>query len=134
VYTDGSCFDNGSPSARAGAGVYFGPGNPRNCSLRVSGSQTNNRGELLAILYALSVVRPFKAVKIFTDSEYCIQSIVYWAVKNDQNGWKCANGDLLHDIVSWIRYRSASVVFRHVPAHSGNMHNDAADALAKAGA
>ncbi|KAJ7291819.1 ribonuclease H-like domain-containing protein, partial [Mycena rebaudengoi] len=134
TYTDGSCYNNGSPDACAGAGVYFGPNNPRNQALRVSGSQTNNRGELLAILYALSRARPWEAVEIYTDSEYAIRSIMYWAVKNEQKGWKCANGDLLKDIVSWIRYRSAAVRFRYVAAHSGNMHNDAADALAKEGA
>jgi exonuclease III len=54
VYTDGSCFENGSPNARAGAGVYVGPNNKFNTSLRITGDQTNNRGELLAILYCLS--------------------------------------------------------------------------------
>ncbi|KAJ7509206.1 ribonuclease H-like domain-containing protein, partial [Mycena galericulata] len=116
----------------AGAGVYFGPGNSRNQSLRVTGAQTNNRGELLAILYALSTVQPYKALEIYTDSECCARSITYWAAKNAQKGWKCANSDLLQDIVAWIR--SAAVRFRYVPGHSGNSHNDAADALAKQGA
>lgn len=26
VFTDGSCFENGKKGAKAGAGVYFGPG------------------------------------------------------------------------------------------------------------
>jgi hypothetical protein len=59
---------------------------------------------------------------------------VYWAAEHAQKGWKCANADLLKDIVSWIKFRSAPVQFFHVKAHSGNGHNDAADAAAKSGA
>ncbi|KAJ7038669.1 ribonuclease H-like domain-containing protein, partial [Mycena alexandri] len=134
VYTDGSCLENGSPNARAGAGVYYGPGSEYNMSLRVSGEQTNNRGELLAILYVLSTVPAHKRLKIYTDSEYCIRSSVYWAAGFAQKGWKCANADLQQDIVSWIRFRSAQLHFVHVKAHSGNTRNDGADAAAKLGA
>ncbi|KAJ7186144.1 ribonuclease H-like domain-containing protein, partial [Mycena filopes] len=132
VYTDGSCFENGSPNARAGAGVYYGPNSQYNMSLRVSGDQTNNRGELLAILYVLSTKAPI--ISIFTDSEYCIRSSVFWAVGYAEKGWRCANADLHQDIISWIRFRSAELRFVHVKAHSGNARNDGADAAAKAGA
>ncbi|KAJ7168281.1 ribonuclease H-like domain-containing protein, partial [Mycena crocata] len=135
AYTDGSCFNNGSPHARAGAGIYLGPGNPENSiSLRVTGEQTNNRGELLAILYCLSVFPSNKRLDLYSDSEYAIKSIVYWAPRHADAGWKCANADLLQDIVLWIKFRSAATHFYHVKAHSGNTHNDAADAAAKAGA
>ena len=33
VYTDGSSLGNGMMGARAGAGVYFGPGDPRRASV-----------------------------------------------------------------------------------------------------
>ncbi|KAJ6606792.1 ribonuclease H-like domain-containing protein [Mycena sp. CBHHK59/15] len=134
VYTDGSCFGNGKGSARAGAGIYAGPQSSLNASLRVTGDQTNNRGELLAILCALSTVRPNRTLEIYSDSEYAIRSIAYWAVDHAQKGWRCANADLLKDIVSWIKFRSAPISFHHVKAHSGNGHNDAADIAAKAGA
>ncbi|KAJ6579238.1 ribonuclease H-like domain-containing protein, partial [Mycena vulgaris] len=115
-------------------GVYFGPGSARNQPLRVTGPQTNNRGELLGILYALSIVQPFKAVGIDTNSEYSIRSMVYLAVENAQKGWRCANADLLQDIVAWIHCRSAPVMLHHVAGHSGSAHNDMADTLAKEGA
>lgn len=134
VYTDGSCLKNGNAGARAGAGTYGGPRSTLNASIRVSGEQTNNRGELLAILYTLSTVRPDRSLDIYSDSEYAIRSIVYWAPERAQLGWKCVNADLLQDIVSWIKYRSAPVQFNHVKAHSGNSHNDAADCAANAGA
>ncbi|KAJ7687681.1 ribonuclease H-like domain-containing protein [Mycena olivaceomarginata] len=120
--------------ARAGAGVYFGPGNQYNSSLRVSGEQSNNRGELLAILYALYTVQPDRSLTIYSDSQHSIRSIVYWAPNRADAGWKCANSDLLQDIVSWIKYRTAPVRFVYVKAHTGNSHNEAADTAAKAGA
>ncbi|PBK84340.1 ribonuclease H-like protein [Armillaria gallica] len=113
AYTDGACFHNGTPHARAGAGVYFGPNSLLNGSFRVTGSQTNNRGELLAVLQCLVVACPDRTLHILTDSD---------------------NGDLLADIAAWIHYRTAPLVLEHVDAHSGNAHNDAADALAKVGA
>ncbi|KAJ7475569.1 ribonuclease H-like domain-containing protein, partial [Mycena galericulata] len=134
VYTDGSCFDNGLPNARAGAGIYFGPGHGLNESLRVTGDQTNNRGELLAILYSLSTTPSNKRLDIYSDSEYAIRSIVYWAPGHAEAGWKCANADILQDIVSWLQYRSSPTHFFYVKAHAGNRHNDAADMAAKAGA
>ncbi|KAJ7817263.1 ribonuclease H-like domain-containing protein, partial [Mycena olivaceomarginata] len=134
VYTDGSCFNNGTPHARAGAGVYFGPGNKNNASLRVPGEQSNNRGELFAILYSLSSAESDKSLTIYSDSQHSIRSIVYWAPNRAEAGWNCANADILQDIVSWIKFRTAPLRFIYVKAHAGNSHNEAADAAAKAGA
>lgn len=53
VYTDGSCMDANTHRASAGAGVFFGNKSAKNTSHRVPGEQTNNRGELYAILAAL---------------------------------------------------------------------------------
>ncbi|KAK7198024.1 ribonuclease H1 [Novymonas esmeraldas] len=56
VYVDGACSHNGTPRARAGYGGYYGSlADPRNFSLAVplSESQTNNRGELRAVIHAL---------------------------------------------------------------------------------
>ncbi|KAJ7482505.1 ribonuclease H-like domain-containing protein [Mycena latifolia] len=112
VYTDGSCFENGSDNAHAGMGVYFGLGNESNISLRVMGDQTNNRGELLAVLYCVSTAKPYKHLDIYSDSEYAIRSIVYWGPDHAEAGWKCANSDLLQDILSWIHFRTTPV---HLP-------------------
>ncbi|KAF8295409.1 hypothetical protein DL93DRAFT_2194272, partial [Clavulina sp. PMI_390] len=44
MYTDGSCANNGTRSARAGSGIWFGENNPRNLSIRVGDNlpQSNN--------------------------------------------------------------------------------------------
>ncbi|OCH88480.1 ribonuclease H-like protein, partial [Obba rivulosa] len=133
VYTDGSCLDNGTPSARAGAGVYWGPGAAKNLSARVPGLQTNGRGELLAVVFALLDAELCRPLVICSDSEYVIHSLCHWAPKREATGWDCANSDMLQDAVRLLQLRPAPTVFRWVKAHSGNQHNDAADSLAKAG-
>lgn len=134
IYTDGACLENGSPNARAGAGVYFGVNHISNSSTRVSGAQSNNRAELLAVLVALSSVSVRRCLCIYTDSQYVIRSIVHWGPGSASRGWVCANGDILKDIALWIKSRQSWVKFRYVKGHSGNAHNDAADELAKQGA
>ena len=42
VYTDGACIHNGKKYAKAGIGIFFGPGDRRNVSERITGKQTNN--------------------------------------------------------------------------------------------
>ena len=47
VWTDGSSLGNGTKRAKAGSGVYFGPGDCRNRSERLPGPiQTNQRAEI----------------------------------------------------------------------------------------
>ncbi|KAF5332882.1 hypothetical protein D9758_017213 [Tetrapyrgos nigripes] len=111
IFTDGSCFDNGTSRARAGAGVSAGHGSDFSCSARVVGDQTNN-----------------------CDSEYTIHSIAHWAIKNTSTGWKCPNGDILKDIAAWLAYCTALLFITHVKAHNRNTHNKMADQLAKEGA
>ena len=78
VETDGACTNNGKINAKAGFGVYFSEGDPRNISQKVSSNynQTNNIAELLAIYSALNILKDDikigKKVIIYTDSEYCI--------------------------------------------------------------
>ncbi|KAF5318369.1 hypothetical protein D9758_018674 [Tetrapyrgos nigripes] len=134
IFTDGSCFDNGTLRARAGAGVFAGHGSDLSCSARVVGDQTNNRSEVLAILIALSKVNQHRSLSIHTDSEYAIHSIAHWAIKNASTGWKCPNGDILKDIAAWLVYCTAPLFITHVKAHNGNTHNEMADQLAKEGA
>lgn len=134
VYTDGSCLGNGSRQPQAGAGVYFGPNHQLNTSARVCGEQTNNRGELFAVLLALSLAPLRRSLCIYTDSKYAIRSVVYWAPAHADCGWDCANSDILKSIQTCIQARPATVHFEYVKGHAGNVHNEASDNLAKIGA
>ena len=54
-HTDGASEDNqDAPLRRAGYGVYFGPGHPRDLAEKLTGAvQTNRRAELQAAVRAL---------------------------------------------------------------------------------
>ncbi|KAK7046914.1 hypothetical protein R3P38DRAFT_3423007 [Favolaschia claudopus] len=134
VYADGSCLNNGRDNASAGAGVFWGPNHPFNEAVRVPDNQTNNRGEVYAILRILLRANTAKTLHIYSDSEYTLQTITERSPEEHARRWKCPNGDLFHDIVTLLKIRRAPVIFIQVRGHSGNKHNDAADELAKQGA
>ena len=123
IYTDGSCSDNGYVGAKAGAGIYFGPKDARNASFRVPGDQTNNRGEVYAIIQALRLTEV--PVEIRTDSKLTIKCAT--KVFRAQ-----ANLDLYREL--WQRMEGRDIVFTWVKGHNKDPGNEAADKLAKAGA
>ena len=134
VYTDGSCHENGTDRARAGSGVFWGQGSTNNWAARVPGKQTNNRGEIYAILLALLRAQEDPALKIFTDSVYAIKSLVDWAPASAEKAWKIENGDIIQDATMLIKQRRGPVTLIQIKGHSNNKHNDAADQLANMGA
>ncbi|KAG8765685.1 hypothetical protein FRC12_007361 [Ceratobasidium sp. 428] len=138
VWTDGSCLDNGKPSARAAYGVYFGEGDPRNEAKRVPGMQTNNRGEILGVIRALEIVgENVSELTIYTDSQYTIDCCQKWlpgwiqkgGVKKD--GKKVANFSMLRYLDARMQRRGNRVKLIHVAAHKDNIGNNAADELAR---
>jgi len=144
VYTDGSCFNNGSKNKNkkpiGGIGVWFGDGDKRNVSELLEGKQTNNRAELTAIIRALEILEKDESKKeavIFTDSEYTMKSITEWIHKWKKNGWKTSkrkpveNPDLIKKADRLLSNRERHVNIRWVHAHSNIYGNEQADSLAK---
>jgi ribonuclease HI len=70
VYTDGCCSSNGRRRARAGIGVYWGPGHPLNVGIRLPGRQTNQRAEIHAACKAIEQAKTQNISKLvlYTDS------------------------------------------------------------------
>ena len=138
VYTDGSCIHNGKPNAKAGIGVYFGENDPRNVSKRVIGKQSNNTGELTAIITALTIlkqeIQSGTKVVIHTDSEYSIKCMTTYGRKLEKQGFlqEVPNIELIKQGLSLLR---SNVSFHHVFSHTGkqdahSIGNEHADALA----
>ncbi|KKA30921.1 hypothetical protein TD95_004815 [Thielaviopsis punctulata] len=144
VYTDGSSRGNGRVGAAAGVGVYFGPNDPRNVSERLSGEpQTNQRAELTAILFALQRVPVNRKILIITDSQYSINCATVWARSWAKKNWVSSTGeevknqDLVRAIIEQMTAREKAggvTSFKWVNGHNKNPGNEAADALAVAGA
>lgn len=135
IYTDGSSSRNGRVGAKAGVGVYFGPGDDRydysfsliyfviantlacpsrNVSEPLKGSrQTNQRAELTAVVRALDIAPRHRDVTIFSDSQYAINAVTVWHVNWQRNSWMTAdrrpveNKDLIQSIVTRVDERKA---------------------------
>lgn len=147
AYTDGSTTVSRNRNRKAGYGVYWAASNWPNDDLvdecgRVPGQpQTNNRGELMAILRAIQRCPDDEAwLCIFTDSMYCIHALCYWQANWCQNNWMrdndepVKNRDLIRRIKFEMLKRRYLPEIRYVESHTGNVANDRADKLAKKGA
>ena len=151
IYTDGSCFDNGSENGNAGYGVFFAPNDSRNVSAPVLGSiQTNNRGELLAIAHAIKLCTTVpkliakERVYIMSDSMYSINCVSDWCYGWERNGWckkdkaSIMNCDIIQFIYEIMGPRDSLVRKRirlmYIKAHAKHYGNTEVDVLAKQGA
>ncbi len=136
VFTDGSCQENGSGNARAGAGLWFGNDDPRNRALRVPGTKPSNQtGEMFAVAAATDVVPPFVPLHLVTDSRYVSDGLTVHAENWEKKGWYgVANAEVIQDVLARLRRRSAVTTIRWVKGHSGIPGNEGADKLAEAGA
>ncbi|KIE04016.1 RNase H domain protein, partial [Metarhizium majus ARSEF 297] len=144
IYTDGSSLANGKAGSRAGVGVYFGDGDPRNVSERLVGDpQTNQRAELMAMLRALEIAPLEQTVQIISDSQYSIKCVTQWAIGWKQKGWKTATGedvknqDIIRAVLDKMDERTktgANTYFHWVKGHASDRGNVAADRLAVRGA
>lgn len=143
VYTDGSCVNNGKKDAKAGIGVYFGPGDPRNVSEQVLGKQSNNTAELGALLRAREILEDEiargEAVTFVSDSVYALRCCEEYGAKCAASGW---TKDIPNKALVRLAYetfnvpkRLPNVHFMKIAAHTGlkDAHsegNDHADRLA----
>jgi len=136
IYTDGSCTNNGETNATAGSGIWYDDNDPRNTSFRVPGpDQSNQTGELYAILHALKTNPPDQAITIRTDSMYAIQGLTKNLEKWEDQGWMYVkHATLFKAITAWTRYRSNTTELTWVKGHSGIRGNDEGDKLANEGA
>ena len=94
VWADGACRMNGRRGARAGLGVWFGPGHPLNLSARAAPPATNNSAELQAAGRAVRLARHagFSRVLVHTDSQFVIDCATRWLPLWRRNGWRRAGG------------------------------------------
>jgi ribonuclease HI len=140
VYTDGSCLNNGKATATAGIGIFFGDGDPRNVSMRVTGKQSNNTAELGAIIKAHEIIekdlKNGKNIAIVSDSEYAIKCATTYGKKCSAENWQkeMPNRDLVKTIYDLYK-NYQNVFFVHIMAHTGkndihSVGNDGADRLA----
>jgi len=142
VYTDSACIHNGKKYAKAGIGIFFGLGDKRNISERITGKQTNNAAELEAILRVFKILE--KEIKkgdeyvIMTDSEYSIKCMGSYGYKLALKHWRTdkpiPNFEKVKEGFTLFQ-TYPNVTLEHVRAHTGkkdvhSLGNESADKLA----
>jgi ribonuclease HI len=153
VYTDGACQNNGRHHAKAGVGVYFGPGHVHNVSCPLVGDvQTNQRAELTAFIMALNQIHRHNAkikrpqgehpapITIMSDSKYVVDAwnrkwVAGWKKRQwlTTKGTPVANQDLWERAEAMRSNVAEYVDVQWVKGHSGCQGNDEADRLAVEG-
>ncbi len=132
VYIDGSCINNGKMNAKAGYGVFFTHDDVRNESNVVEGKQTNNTGELTAMIRALEILKKEiedkRIINIYTDSEYVMKCSGSYGEKLAKNNWKTKedkippNLKLLQKIYDLYHANKKHINIHHIKAHT-NLHD-----------
>ena len=88
IYTDGSCVNNGLLNAKNRAGVWVNDTHPLNRAVRVLGPhQSNQVGELAAVLIALQTAPQKADLTIPTDPQYIIQALNHSLKTWEDTGW-----------------------------------------------
>lgn len=149
VHIDGACRGNGSPTARASYGVYFGPDSCYNLhgELFVHRLLTSTLAEIMALVDAIAAIDKICAkdtrlndVKIVTDSAFLVDSMSKWIYRWLESGGIGSTGrqvtywedfDIIHEKLDEMEHRDSGgikVQFWHVPREK----NREADALANA--
>ncbi|THU92328.1 hypothetical protein K435DRAFT_672306 [Dendrothele bispora CBS 962.96] len=137
VSTDGACFNNGETNAAAGCGIWYGHDDPRNLSLRLPQNitQSNQSGEIVALLDPLYNISKDATLVIRSDSQYTIDGLTKHLIDWEQKGYiGVENGKLFQAVAAALKQREGPVLLRKVKGHSGDQGNDGADSLAKEGA
>jgi len=119
IYTDGSCDPN--PGQGGWAAIVVDGGAKRTLH---GGEQrtTNNRMEMLAVIKGLGSVPEAADVRVFSDSQYVINTMT--------RGWKRnTNNDLWTSLDAEAGKRN--VEWQWVRGHAGDPLNEEADALAR---
>ena len=136
VYTDGACINNGDEDATAGYGVWYGENDQRNVSERVPlRTQSNQTGELMAILHTVSHHPKDEDIRILTDSRYAVDGLTKNLRRWEERNWiDTHHGELFKCIAAWMRWRTGRTYLKWVKGHSGIAGNEGADRLAGEGA
>ena len=128
VYTDGSY----QPSINSGgyATVIIKDGEIIKRLYKGYKNTTNNRMELRGVLEALEYFKVPTKMKIYSDSQYVISSIVNGHAKKwfEQQDFSKKNLDLWYDILDLLEFHD--VEFQWVKGHSDNEYNELCDKLA----
>jgi ribonuclease HI len=137
--TDGACDTNHIKVAIRTAGWGFvavrsdGRKVERN-GFCLGAGESNQTGELEAVIQGLSLLKPGSVVEVLTDSTYVINGATQWLAGWKAKGWKKADNKPVQHRERWETLdhlmNTRQVTFKKVKGHSGHPLNERADRLA----
>lgn len=134
IFTDGACSGNPGPG---GFGILLRD-KLTGKEETLSGSEqhtTNNRMELLAVIFVLEYITEPSEIDLTTDSKYVHDGISVWLPNWKKRNWKTANGSPVKNIELWQRLEQAAlkhkIRWHWIRGHNGHPENEIADSLAR---
>jgi ribonuclease HI len=134
IWTDGACSGNPGPG---GWGAILVLGDREK---ELSGGEpltTNNRMELTAAISALEALKRPCNVDLYTDSQYLREGISKWLAGWKKRNWLTAEKKPVKNVDLWQRLEAAAekheTNWKWVRGHAGDVRNERADELARAG-
>lgn len=134
IWTDGACSSNPGPG---GYGIIFkhqGRNWEKSGGFRLT---TNNRMELMGVIVALETLPANSRVKLFSDSQYLVNSITKgWAESWRARGWIKKGGHAVPNADLWKRLLDLcgrhEIDIQWVKGHNGSPENERCDEMAVA--
>ncbi len=133
IYTDGAC--SGNPGA-GGYGAVLLYNNFRKELSQGYKNTTNNRMEILGVIKALEALKEPCSVKLYSDSQYVVNSITKgWVYSWKKKNWiksdkkKALNVDLWERLIGLLEIHNVEFVW--VKGHADNVENERCDELAR---
>lgn len=134
IWTDGSA--NNGTGDKGGYGIVIVNGSTKYYSGGRYVNTTSARMELLGIIKGLEKCKLGERVVVYCDNQYAVNCLQKrWIFRWEKQGWRNRrNGDLLVRLLSQYHRLNKQVTLKWIRGHSGNEHNELADALAHRGA
>ncbi|CAL4042667.1 Ribonuclease HI [Buchnera aphidicola (Tetraneura ulmi)] len=132
IFTDGSCLGNPGPGGYSAILQYKNKEKIIQSGFYLT---TNNRMELMAIIFSISVLKESCLIELTTDSKYVQQGMLIWIHDWKKKNWKNKKNKKIKNIDLWIRLNY--IVKKHIirwnwiKGHSGNKNNERCHLIAK---
>jgi ribonuclease HI len=133
IYSDGGAEPN---PGKGGVGVIMSYKGIKKEFSQGYELTTNNRMELMGVIYGLEKLKTKSIVNVFTDSQYVVNGIEKgWAQKWKSNNWfrnkkeKAINYDLWERLLCLIE-KHEKVTINWIKGHAGHTENERCDELA----
>ena len=137
IYTDGACANN---PGSGGFGIVLMYKDKKGETIQKNISKgykltTNNRMELMAVIYALNQLKKPCSVELYSDSKYVIDAInAHWLEGWQKKNWKLNTKNPVKNIDLWKKLLLAmephEIKFIWVKGHESNEFNNLCDKMA----